>query len=573
MSENMLLLASISYIAFCLIIIIVAILLMNRHYAKKYKLMINELERNKNLIVSASVIAELNKVEALINNVKLRETYEEWVERFSHIKDLVVPKLTDELIEIENLYELKDYKELDKRLALIEFNICLANMQTNYLLKEIKAITLSEERNRDTVTKLKKEYRDLLQKYQKNKNDYSEINTVLELQFENIEKLFAAFETAMSNNAYSEVSKIVKGLDDLIGNLSIVIEEAPSIILMGKKIIPRKITDIKDIYDKMTKDGYPLYFLNIEYNVEESEKKLADIFARLNVLNLEDSIFELKTILDYFESIYQVYEREHEARKSFDENQRTIAIKQTKLEGIIDRLHGKLADIQYTYDLSDAEIKVVDYLYNEVINIKTDYELLMASHHNKTFPYSKLAKEMEMLNMRLFKTEDKLDMTLRTLGSLKEDELRAREQLDEIKKVLKEAKTKTNSYKLPIIPSHYYVELAEATEAIKEINKELEKQPISIKILNTRVDTARDLVLKLYKTANELVKTAYMSEMAIVYGNRYRPVMKEIDAGLTKAENHFWQGQFRQALEYSINAISIIEPKVHERLLASYQNK
>ena len=38
----------------------------------------------------------------------------------------------------------------------------------------------------------------------------------------------------MDNNKYSEVGKIVKALDDVIGNLSIVIEETPSIILMGK---------------------------------------------------------------------------------------------------------------------------------------------------------------------------------------------------------------------------------------------------------------------------------------------------------------------------------------------------
>ena len=35
------------------------------------------------------------------------------------------------------------------------------------------------------------------------------------------------------------------------------------------------------------------------------------------------------------------------------------------------------------------------------------------------------------------KTEDKLDYTLKSLGSLKEDELRAREQLEEIKGILR----------------------------------------------------------------------------------------------------------------------------------------
>ena len=109
---------------------------------------------------------------------------------------------------------------------------------------------------------------------------------------------------AMENNVYSEVGKIVKAFDDTIGNLKIVIEEAPSIILMGKNMIPNRIEEVSKIYDKMVSEGYNLDYLNLSYNISESEKKVADIFDRLNVLNLEDSIFELRTIMDYFDNIY-----------------------------------------------------------------------------------------------------------------------------------------------------------------------------------------------------------------------------------------------------------------------------
>ena len=62
-----------------------------------------------------------------------------------------------------------------------------------------------------------------------------------------------------------------------------------------------------------------------------------------------------------------------------------------------------------------------------------------------------------------------------------------------------------------------------------------------------------------------------MAEMAIVYGNRYRPLDKEIDSGLLKAENFFFKGNFKEALENAISAIDIIEPGVHKRLLAAYK--
>ena len=100
---------------------------------------------------------------------------------------------------------------------------------------------------------------------------------------------------------------------------------------------------------------------------------------------------------------------------------------------------------------------------------------------------------------------------------------------------------------------------------------ELDKRPISIKTLNTRVDTARDLTLKVYNTTKEAVKTAKMAEAAIVYGNRYRAVYKDVELGLIKAENSFYKGNFKISLENAINAINIVEPGIHKKLLEEYQ--
>ena len=47
---------------------------------------------------------------------------------------------------------------------------------------------------------------------------------------------------------------------------------------------------------------------------------------------------------------------------------------------------------------------------------------------------------------------------------------------------------------------------------IKEIIKELEQKPITVSTLNTRVDTARDLVFKLLARAKEITKQAKFAE-------------------------------------------------------------
>ena len=571
MSRTTFIFIGILYYVFTVILIIVVLNLINKKERNKYKEEIANLERDKNLIVGASILSELNKVGALVNNDVMQKKYENWQKRLKEIKEVEVPKITDGLIEIENIFEDKDYKALKPKIAALELQIAYVKTKSNFLLDEIKEITLSEEKNRETITKLKSEYRSILTKYHTNEKEYEEIKNPIELQFENVDKLFSAFEVSMEKNEYTEVGKIVKAIDDTVGNLKVVIEEAPSIIIMGKKLIPDKVNDIKKITSKMEKEGYNLDYLNIDYNIVESEKKISDVFARLNVLNLEDSVFELKTILDYFDSLYHNFDKERLSKRIFEDYQRSILIKTTKLEKISNDLNKKIDDLKYSYDLSDEDISILDVIAKEIVEIKDDYNRIIDMHRRHVFAFSRLSKEMEILNNKLLKTEEKLEQTLRSLGSLKEDEKRAREQLDEIKHILNQAKTNMKSYKLPVTPKNFYVELGEAAGAINDMVKELDKRPISIKTLNTRVDTARDLTLKVYNTTKESTKTARMAEAAIVYGNRYRAVYKDVELGLLKAENAFYKGNFKISLEQAINAINIVEPGIHKKLLEEYQ--
>ena len=572
MSKEFIIIIGIAYYIVTVGLIIIVLNLMQKKEKNTYKKSLQELEKNKNLIVSAALIAELKKVEPLVSNTAMKPTFEEWQKKFNVIKTEDVPRITDALLSAEELFDQKDYKSLKKKLSEIELDIYYVRTKADFLLEEIKEITLSEERNRETITKLKASYREILMKYQENKNEYELISSPLELQFERVDKLFSAFETHMEAHAYQEISKIIKALDDLIGNLRVVLEEAPSIIMLGKNIIPKEMESISKTSQNMISQGYNLDYLNIEYNIAESSKKIADIFQRLNVLNIEDSILELKTMHDYFDSIFNEFDKERVARKVFGDYSRSLLLKNNKLTKINNTLLKKLKDIQYSYDLTEEEVAIVFQIKEELAEEKGEYEDIIEESREKQSSYSHLAKKMELLNVKQSKTEEKLEVALRTLGSLKEDELRAREQLDEMKSILSSAKEMMKTFKLPYIPNQYFVQLSEATEAITNMVTELEKTPISIQTLNTRVDTARDLVLKFYNTAKGIIKTAQMAETAIVYGNRYRTISAEVELGLGKAEKAFFEGDFKKSLETAIHTINLVEPGIYQKLVDEYEN-
>ncbi|MDY4858853.1 MAG: septation ring formation regulator EzrA, partial [Bacilli bacterium] len=80
-----------------------------------------------------------------------------------------------------------------------------------------------------------------------------------------------------------------------------------------------------------------------------------------------------------------------------------------------------------------------------------------------------------------------------------------------------------------------------------------------------RVDTARDLVFKIYNKTNDMIKIASMSEKIIIYGNRYRSSYEEIDIALTKAEELFKRGKYKESLDLSMKCLSFIDKNVTEK--------
>ena len=306
--------------------------------------------------------------------------------------------------------------------------------------------------------------------------------------------------------------------------------------------------------------------------MEESRKNVSTILDRIRVLNLEDCMFELKTILDYLDSIFVDFEKERLSRKVYEEGIKAFAKKLRKTEKVVTDIYEQLDDIKNMYDLNEEDVNIINEVNKDLTSIKDEYKNVVDRVNNKATPFSLVTKEVDELTLNLKRTESTLDVALKSLGNMYEDEQRAREQLSEIDKLLSECKERMRMFKLPIISDNYFVELNEANEAIEEVVKELSRKPIVIKTLNTRVDTARDLVLKLYNTTLNMVKKAKLTESLIVYGNRYRFLHEDINSGLNRASSLFYKGSYDSALKVCVATIRKVDDNI-EGKIKNYESK
>ena len=559
------LLITISAFIFAVILIIVTIVIIKRNQNKKYKKEIEELDIRKNNLIGVPVLSEITKVKELIKTDNLKNKLDDWDNTFTTIRDEKIPELTDLISEADFLIDRKDYKQAVKKITNIEIEINSLKKKTDHLLEEVKLITNSEERNRALITKLKIVYREDQNKFERSKKEYGVIADYLEKEIDNIDDLFAKFEKAMDNNDYVSVEKKINLLDDKITKLGKLLEDIPTIVLMATVLVPNKIDEAITYYYRMKRDGYPLDYLNVEYNIKEIKNKIDNIMENLKKLELGESIIELKTFIEYFNELYNDFDKEKECKDLFRQNIKDFSYKIDNINKVVRDIYLQIDDIKYNYNLSDEDINKFSILNKNLEKINQDYKILVDQGKMKTFAYSKLVDELNGLSLKLSRLQDDLDFQLRSITSMKDDETRAREQLATIENLLKKAKYRLKDYKIPVIPSSYYIELTEAQDAIREIIKELDRKPIVIKILNIRVDTARDLVFKIYNKTNDMIKIASMSEKIIIYGNRYRSSYEEIDIALTKAEELFKRGKYKESLDLSMKSLSFIDKNVTEK--------
>ena len=549
-------------------LIAVTFFILRRKESKKYKKEVNNLDIEKNQLINVEILSEMTKVKDLVKTENLQHKLDDWDKTFNYIKEEMLPQITEDITNVDFLIDKHDFKNAVKKMTNIELEIDRLKKKSNKLISEIKLITNSEERNRALITKLKVSYRELQAKFERCIKDYGEVDDAIRKEFSKIEKKFQKFENAMDNNDYVEVEKIVLVIEKEIEDLKKILEDVPSIVLSASILIPGKIKETKTLYSRMLRDGYPLDYLNVEYNLDEIERKSNEIMEKVKKLDIDisESNIELKTMLEYFNGLLADFDKEKECKDTFKEGCKKFRLKLEKVNKVVYDIYVQIDDIKVTYDLTEKEINKFSILNKNLETINEDFKTLLEEGKTKTFAYSRLNDELDGLIVKLSRLQDDLDFQLRSITSMKDDEYRAKEQLKTIQNLLKEAKYKLEDYKLPVIPSNYYVELKEAQDAIKEIAKELDKKPIVIKILNIRVDTARDLVFKIYNKTNDMIKASMMSEKMIVYGNRYRSTYPELEQSLESATTLFYKGQYQKSLDLSISAIEKIEGNTSNKI-------
>ncbi|MBQ8472634.1 MAG: septation ring formation regulator EzrA [Bacilli bacterium] len=557
----------ITVIIVLIIITILSLYIYNRYMKKRMLKKINNLDIVKNEILSLPFQSEIDKVSNLTKGEQLEEKVNNYKEMYNSLKENSFKKIEDMIIELDLIVNSRRKKEFNQRYSEVELELYKNRYLINHLIDEIKELTSYEDKYRGIVIKLKNKYRIITREYESNKDLYGDFVDTIEMQLENIEKRFQDFEVVINENLYNEVVLVVKSLDLMIDHIGAVILEFPDILVLLNDLIPSRLKELEVLRTSMLEKGFTLNFMNLDYNFQEIEKIQNDIVDRSKVLNIDNSLLELKTILEFLDSLFKDIEKEKVYKKDFDNSSNTFNERLKTVKSTLHDINMQLDDIKVMYGLKDNDLKDLESISMSYDELVKKYKSLLRKIKKQDNSYGKINIYLSELSITLKQIEDNLDLTIRSLGSMQDDEERARDQLEEVQELLKTCKREIQSVKIPVVANNYFVELSEANEAILEIIKELGKKPIIIKTLNTRVDTARDLVFKLYNTTRNIINNAYFAENLIVYANRYRRVSAEINKNLNRAEILFYKGNYDGSLNLVLDILEKMEPGIKNKFI------
>ena len=526
---------------------------------------IGELDIMRNEILSIPLQNQIDKAYGFAKGEQIEEKVNHYKVTYENIKKVSFKEIDNMITELDFIINSNRRSEFNEKYTLIEIELTKNRYLINHMIEEIKELTSYEDKYRGIIIKLKNKYRVLTREFESNKEMYGVFVDTIAMQFENIEKRFNDFETVINENLYNEVVLVVHSLEGMIDHIGVVILELPDILVLVNDLIPSRLKDLETLKQSMAEDGFTLQFMKLDYNVKEIERMENDIIDRTKVLNIDNSLLELKTILEFLDSLFKDIEKEKIYKKDFDITSSSFNERVSSIKKTLNDMNNQLDDIKSLYGLKSDDLKDLENITNEYDDLVKEYRSLIRRVKKQEESYGKINKNLNELGIRLKRIEDNLDLTLKSLGSMQDDEERAREQLEEVQELLKTCKKEIQSVRIPVVANNYFVELGEANEAILEIIKELEKKPIIIKVLNTRVDTARDLVFKLYNTTKKIVNNAFYVENLIVYANRYRNI-SEVNKILNKAEIMFYKGNYEGSLKVVLDIVNKYEPGIKEKI-------
>ncbi|MCQ2742293.1 MAG: septation ring formation regulator EzrA [Bacilli bacterium] len=489
-------------------------------------------------------------------NLVFVEIYQRLRSRFKEIIDKSDAPAQNQIDTLKDLRDQRNFKELKEALPKAKEVIAKYESDVNLLTAELTKVAKPEEECRQEALVLKEELRRIKQEYYTKQADLTLLIKTFDILFSNMEKLFEAFETHVESAHYDEAKAMLPQASSIIHMVGKILPELPDICVTIQTVIPDKLVSTRNRFQEMHSEGYPLQHLRVGEALEQIEKQTADISSRLQEFKMAGIQNELSAILAKFDYFQTSFDKEKEARVIFERECGGIYEEDNQIDKRYIKLCNTLPDVKRIFVVTDEEQSKLDLIKNQINKAGATKRSLDTFIHSGTKqPYTMLVEKMHVLQSEADQAMNAIIDFERYLMSLKEDTESALSFINDYYLRLKDAERMVREISVEAVTNRYQPACDEMYRLLDEVYKILNALPIKVAEINSLVAKLKTVGEELVSNVNRDYKQSLLAETAIVFSNRDRQHLGEVDAVVRQTEGLYLSGDFLRSYEETLKIL------------------
>ena len=479
------------------------------------------------------------------------DTFLQFSRRYKDVRDKSDSAAQIAINNLKDLVSEGDYKEL--KVALPEAKKVLGRFDTevNSLNNDLLVVIKPEEECRQESLLLKEKLRKIKQDYYIKQADLGLVSASFDQVFTRLDERFNGFESYVESAQYEEAKNLLPQMAGVIDALGKAIKEMPNLCVEIQSVIPDKLISLQNRFEEMKYAGYPLHHLIVEGNFAEMRTDLTELTKRMQNFDLDGVQDGLDALLARIDDYFSSFDKEKDARVVFESECEGIYRDNGAVEKKYIHLSNALPDVKKIYVIPTDEQTKIDLIKTDINKAGATKRSLDTFIHSGTKqPYSLLVEKRHTLRDETNEASVAIEDFTRYLHSLKADTEEAANCLPLYDRQLHENEFALRKIGLDAITEKYQAVIDDLYLTIDEIYGLLHA-PIDVVRINELLSHLKTSGDSVARGIHDDAENMYLADASMLYANRDRLHLNEIQIVMSQAEVRYFSGDFQGAYTLS----------------------
>lgn len=556
-----------------LVILAAALYLIGYLMKKKNQDRLKELDKRKEALFDLPVVEEVDEVKKMHLVGQSQNTFREWNQKWTDVSTKSFAELESQIFEVESQNETFRFMKGKSAIESAERTMTEMEEEVEGIRTGLKELRETEERNSLAVQQALDVFEELKKDLKEKKDSFGPALPEIQKQVKNVEIEFTQFVTLNTSGDPIEAREVLDDAEKHTYEVQATMQKVPTIYEDLEKTFPSQIDELEKTYKKMMADNFVLPEDDFEARLEKVKKHVERSLEDLEKIELGTVETANKETAELIDDLYDVLEKEFEAKKYVMTNRKTIGEYIAHASRNNHQLMVELDHTSQSYALNNNELGRARGFQTEIEELERRNRNMDPQIDKHELPYS----EVQVFYKDAFKVLDDIETKQveidDDLHDLRKGEKEASAKIEKYEFRLRNLKRYVEQQRLPGLPGDYLEFFFVATDRVEELSKSLNKIRINMQDINKLVSLCDEDMEMLDQKTYDLVDAAALTEQMMQYANRYRHTHPEIKSAIENSLELFnKEYRYQDALDEIGTALERVEPGAFKRIEDFYFN-